>query len=172
MAQVPGQPESPTPDAPDAPDAFKAELQALYGGRAEVSGSVDDAVRAAARQAFAGPAMTTTTASPRQTGVLYRIAGTLAAAAALGLVLILSGVFSPNDRSNNLRPNGTNPRLALTGDVNADDTINIVDAYLLQRRIEQGGTLESTWDLTGDGEVDAQEVRALAAAGMTRHRET
>ena len=47
-------------------------------------------------------------------------------------------------------------------DFNRDGHVNLLDAYLLQRRIEVQAKLDSAWDLTHDGRVDKQDVQAIA----------
>ncbi|MEX2215787.1 MAG: dockerin type I repeat-containing protein [Phycisphaeraceae bacterium] len=169
MSQNRPQPDSSTPEAPAA---LKAQLRAMYGRPVTVSRSVDDAVKAAARRAFAEPV--TEPAGTRRIGVLYRIAGVFAAAAAIALVLILSGVFtssneSPDDRLANERPQAT-MHSALAADVNSDGRVNIIDAYLLQRRIERNQALDSQWDLDGNGAVDRRDVQAIATAAVRIQR--
>ena len=54
------------------------------------------------------------------------------------------------------------PAARLQGDVNADGRLDIVDALLLARALEEGGALHSGWDFDGDRRVDRADVDALA----------
>jgi len=47
-------------------------------------------------------------------------------------------------------------------DIDGSGTVDIIDAYLLARRLKGGGRLPARWDLNGDGRVDRGDVEALA----------
>ncbi len=105
----------------------------------------------------------------------YRIAaGLLALAAAIALAVILPGVFSnvPSDTGDQERTRrSTDPRINppaafAEADLNRDGQVNLLDAYLLQRRIEMQARLESAWDLTRDGVVDQRDVQAIATKSV------
>lgn len=99
-----------------------------------------------------------------------RFAAGLAAAAAIALVVWinipgdLQQEQSPLTSNDQQATNTTQP--ALAGDVNSDGRIDILDAYLLQRRMDLAGTLETAWDLTRDGRVDRDDVSAIAAESV------
>jgi hypothetical protein len=48
------------------------------------------------------------------------------------------------------------------GDFDGSGRLDILDAFLIARRLRDGGTIPGEWDLTGDGSVDDGDVRHLA----------
>jgi hypothetical protein len=44
--------------------------------------------------------------------------------------------------------------------------VDILDAFLLARRIESGGPLDAGWDINGDGRIDGDDVDAIAFAAV------
>ncbi len=58
-------------------------------------------------------------------------------------------------------------RRPLRGDVDGSGRVDIVDAYLLARRLETQGELEKHWDLTGDGRVNVSDVTAVAERSVS-----
>jgi Dockerin type I domain len=61
-------------------------------------------------------------------------------------------------------------RPPLRGDVDGSGRIDIVDAYLLARRLETQSKLEPHWDLSGDGKIDEGDVKAVAASAVSVSR--
>jgi len=55
----------------------------------------------------------------------------------------------------------------LAGDIDRSGRVDIVDAYLLARRINEGGKLEARWDITGDGKVNRGDVEAVATRAVS-----
>jgi len=53
-------------------------------------------------------------------------------------------------------------RPAIRGDVDFSGRVDIVDAYGLAVRLRSGQKLDLTFDVTGDGKVDEQDVEELA----------
>ncbi len=53
------------------------------------------------------------------------------------------------------------------GDVNADGRLDIVDALLLARALEEQSTLEPGWDADGDRHVDRADVEHLARVAVS-----
>src|SRR2546425_5802974 len=51
-------------------------------------------------------------------------------------------------------------------DINHDGRVDILDAFVLSRWIETGGTLDPRWDINGDGRVDRADVDAIAARAV------
>ncbi|MEN8149988.1 MAG: dockerin type I domain-containing protein [Planctomycetota bacterium] len=118
-------------------DRFREALRDVAtSGRLEVPETVDLRIRAAAHR-------------PR--GRLLRLRRVAVAAAAAVVLAVgawaLSGI--PGDET---------PVAAGTGDIDADGVVDIVDAYLLDRRLASS---PERGDLTGDGRVDAKDVLRL-----------
>ncbi|MCI0363932.1 MAG: dockerin type I domain-containing protein [Phycisphaerales bacterium] len=53
-------------------------------------------------------------------------------------------------------------RQQLSGDVDGNGLVDILDAYALARRLQNSQPLELTLDLTGDGAIDRMDVDAIA----------
>ena len=102
----------------------------------EVPETVDRRIRAAARR-------------PR--GRLLRWRRAIAAAAAAALLAL--GLWALNGV-----PEGGTRASAVTGDLNDDGIVDIVDAYLLDRRL---ASAPAGGDITRDGRVDAKDLLRL-----------
>ena len=57
--------------------------------------------------------------------------------------------------------------LAVAGDVNHDNKVNILDAYIVARHIARHEPLDRAWDVNGDGVVDQKDVDQIAATAVT-----
>ena len=160
------------PDGDDGltlPATLRADLGELCGRSVEVPGWVDEAVLGAARGRLGAQAgrRTASPALPREGGgsVVRRIGAVLAVAAAIALVVWLGQfAFGPADEgAQKTGPRADRPVVpAGPADVNGDGVIDILDAYVLQRRIERARLLQEQWDLTGDGVIDDDDVHAIA----------
>ena len=128
-------------------DGLRTELSAM---EAQVPADADNAARAVVRNRAAEIRR-----AALRTRRRYRPAWAAAAALLLGLGgwLALSSMKSP-----------------LRGDIDGSGRVDIVDAYLLARRLETQGKLEKHWDLTGDGEIDEGDVKAVAARAVSVSR--
>jgi hypothetical protein len=91
------------------------------------------------------------TAARRPRGRLLRWRRAIAAAAAA--VLLGLGLWALDGT-----PERGARAVAGTGDLDADGVVDIVDAYLLDRRI---GSAPARGDITGDGRVDATDLGRL-----------
>lgn len=89
-----------------------------------------------------------------------------AAAALVGVVLWLN-----HGDSRQLAVSDSPSAVVDPRDLNNDGRIDILDAMLLARRLEQGGTPAPAPDLTGDGVVDRADVDAIALAAVALPRE-
>ena len=58
------------------------------------------------------------------------------------------------------------------GDVNGDGKVNMLDAYILARRIKAGAKPEKAWDVNGDGVVNQQDVDWIANASVSLGSDT
>ncbi len=62
------------------------------------------------------------------------------------------------------------PRRAGPGDIDGSGTVDIVDAYLMARRMEAGEQPDPGWDFNSDGRVDRGDVNALAGRAVSVSR--
>ena len=131
---------TPTPHADLARD-----LGRLYRPRFEVPSEVDDQVLHAAR------------ANRLASGWRrWRIRVAAAAAALLVGMTIWVGLLDQN----------TEPPPALAGDVDGSGRVDIVDAFLLAKRVERASASDLRFDLNGDGAVDRGAVDHVALAAV------
>ena len=177
-------------DELELPAAMRAQLRDAYGSptgkpsAAEWS-RIDAAIHSESAQHFTTPSPM---ASPRAVGVSVRdntptvrrpspsglflssrlrIAAALATAAMIGIVVwINSSTDRMTDESPRMSSNETPVKQPHPGDINRDGQLDILDAYLLQRRIETAAKIEAQWDLTRDGRVDQHDVQAIAAQSV------
>lgn len=56
---------------------------------------------------------------------------------------------------------------ALTGDVNGDGSVDIIDALVLARRLASDGEAAAQWDLNGDRRVDRGDVEQIAMLAVS-----
>ncbi len=157
----------------DLPAALRADLRDHYSSvPPQAITRVDDAIRAAARTHFPHreEVAVLATLGPRNPRRWAWKLGALAAAAAIAIVIFINP-FADKGPRNFQGPvaaykDSKNP--IITGDVNLDGRVDILDAYLLQRELEGGpATAIGLWeDLTGDHKLDQQDVNALAAAAV------
>lgn len=133
---------------PRAPQELVDDLRALYSADLPVPGDVDRAVARMAHRRLA--------ARGRAPAALWRLAP-LAAAATVLLALGAWGLLQA--------PTGP-ASLALRQDVDGNGRVDILDAFLVARRIESGPRPPKAWDVNGDGVVDQADVDAIARAAV------
>lgn len=154
-------------DELELPAAMRAKLREGFGSQ---SGKPSAAEWARIDAVVQREAVTHFSKTPEKP-VLWRIgriAAALAAAAMVGVVVwINSSTDHMADESPRMTSNETPARQPHPGDINRDGRLDILDAYLLQRRIETAGKIEAQWDLTRDGQVDQRDVQAIAAQSVT-----
>ena len=149
-----------------APKALRDDLAALYGGAVPVPPAVDAAVVATGRRIQA---------IRRRTRSALRWAGVAAAAAAA--IFLLAIHLGPAREPAAPAPQRPAPAVAEAlpvfnkADINRDGRVDILDAFLLAKRLVAGRKPKPEWDFDGDGLVDRRDVDALAAAAVRLERE-
>ena len=132
------------PTLPDLPQPLRAELSRLYRADASASTVIDQKILNRARAHFA------------RRGRLRLLAEVGAVAA---VILIVIGIVVPMlSRTDH---GMLQVKRESSGDVNIDGVVDIRDALLLARRIEQKQTRPIN-DYNRDGVVDARDVDAVA----------
>ncbi len=156
-----------------APKALRDDLAALSGPATPVPPAVDAAILASARDHLA---QSQPRAAVPHLKTLRWAGIAAAAAAAIFLVVIHLGRESEAPARVAARPAA--PKAASStavvakavsvdrSDINGDGRVDILDAFLLAKRVEAREAFDTAWDITGDGLVDRRDVAALAAAAV------
>lgn len=174
------QPEQQPQELIEAPAALKDDLASLFGGQVDVS-TLRRSMAEASRDHFA---QFDTSGQDQSHDALHESspdtpqpirawwarwpisAGAgVGMAAAIGLVVWINS-FAP---VHNEAP--SNVAVVLAGDIDSNGKVDILDAYQLQRRIEHfdleasidvGVSMVPEWDMNGDGQVNREDVAAIA----------
>ncbi len=137
-------PHSPdNPSRSEAPEALIADLRRL-AGRPESLPMFD--ARSVASAHFA---------KRRRVRVAAVVGAMGAVAAAIAVAVVMPGNESKSPGS----------PLAVREDVNTDGRVDMLDAYMIAKAWA-GGAAEPTWDFTGDGRVDRDDVNAVAGVAV------
>jgi hypothetical protein len=137
-------------EALGAPPGFIAALKGLPQEPLFIPPTVDEAVLRAARERLASP--------ERTRFMWFNWRPWLAAATAAVLLLLV--IWLPSAKSTRT------PGLEISGDLNHDGRLDILDAFSLARTLQAGGVDDGHLDLNGDGRVDAADVASLAARAV------
>jgi hypothetical protein len=62
-------------------------------------------------------------------------------------------------------------RIGVPGDLNRDGRCDVLDAFSLARRLQQGGAQDPALDINGDGLVDQHDVETLLARAVRLKKE-
>jgi hypothetical protein len=140
--------------AGQAPDALIEELQRLDEPGLEVPPAVDQAILTRAADHFAG--------RRHRQRFIFRLAATAAAAAVLVIFMLGDTLIQPRG------PRASNEAqvMVLREDVDRSGQVDILDAFLLARRLDSSQSLDLQWDMNNDGVVDQRDVDALAMAAV------
>jgi hypothetical protein len=134
-------------DEQQIPARLAEELKTFYAPQQVVPRRVDDAVLAVAREHLAGIA---------QSRGIVRFPRWLAAAAVVALAAVLGSLLFSNRRL---------PDVARE-DVNRDGRVDVLDAFALARRLQQGAAMDRLFDINGDGVVDQKDIDAIATRAV------
>ena len=144
-------------DLPEAPEGLIDGLRAAHEGAPRVPARMDRAILSAARERL----------SPKRRRVLVlKWAVPLAAAAA---VLVAVGVVLPDGDKPALEPAWSVAKVQVPRareDVDGSGQVDILDAFMLARRIEADDAPADTWDMDGDGAVGQGDVDLIAMAAV------
>jgi hypothetical protein len=89
------------------------------------------------------------------------------AAAALLLSVLTLSLWLPTQNKHLERPSEEQRLGVLSGDMNGDGTIDIVDAYVLSLRLKEQAPTNPGWDFNRDGVVDRRDVDSVAQSGVS-----
>jgi hypothetical protein len=134
---------------PQLPGPLRAELSRVYRVDASAMPPVDQKILSRARAHFAGR---------------RRLRLVLEVAAVAAIILLVIGIAIPVFTRTDTRMHQA--RSEARGDINADGVIDIRDALLLARRIDQQQTRPIN-DYNRDGVVDHRDVDAIAMMAVS-----
>jgi hypothetical protein len=130
-------------------DKFAADLKAIYGSKRSIPSAIDNAVLGEARSHLA---------KKHSRLKFARWAVSAAAAAVIVFAFVL-----------NFDGNKTKPMAeasAIKEDIDRNGRVDILDAFVLARRVESGGAVDLKLDINGDGIVDHKDIDAVAARAV------
>lgn len=147
--------EAPDPaDDPTIPPQLAARLNELYGKSVAVSATTDHAILAAARTGF--------WRRGRGRRVVRWVGATAAAAAAVVVVALTLRRGGAGDAT---RVAVSEPP-AVAGDVDRSGRVDMLDAFVLARKLDAKAAAAKGDDVNGDGVLDRRDVDAVAAMAV------
>ncbi|HEV8291725.1 MAG TPA: dockerin type I repeat-containing protein [Tepidisphaeraceae bacterium] len=134
------------------PPRLRAGLTSIFGSTPAIGRSLDEQFLNAVRQE--------SIRRNRMRWVIRYAIGSVAAAAAVVLIVIRT--------THHDQPAINNPTasVATTEDVNRDGKLDILDAFLMARKVAANEHLTKEWDFNHDGTVDAKDVDVVAFAAV------
>lgn len=137
-------------------DKFADDLKAIYGSKRSFPSEIDNAVLTQARSHLA----------KKHSRLKFARWAVSAAAAA---VLVFAFVHNL-DRQGALPADLAKSSIAEVAtdiaDIDRNGRVDILDAFVLARRVESPGVVDLKLDINGDGIVDARDVDAVAASAV------
>lgn len=97
----------------------------------------------------------------------WRLVIPIASGAAAACLILATWFAGPVYRSSHPTVSTGQP---IRGDLNADGTVNVLDAFLLARRVDRREPLEPAWDMDGDSQVDRRDADQIAALAVSLRR--
>jgi len=140
------------PETPELPDALRRALAGLHEPAVSVPREIDHAVLRDARLAFG---------RRRRLWIGTRWAAAVLAAAAMVVIAVRLFVTGAGPQGGGPVASAR-PQLAQLADVNQDNRVNILDAYVVARHLSRHEPLDPAWDVNGDGVVDQKDVDLIA----------
>lgn len=135
------------------PEKLREDIKGLYQSSATVPPEMDRAILDRAHQHFA---------RPKQRRIRWIRPWKIAAAAA---VIIFAFSLSLNKLSGPA-PEYVQQTVVQATDIDRNGRVDILDAFILARQIEQANPIKSEWDINGDGQVDRSDVDTVALAAV------
>ena len=130
-------------------EALRGDMQAIFRKKVAIPAELDAAILAMARHEL------------RRRHGRWRLWGGVGVAAAV----LLAGTYMTLHKDT---PVTSPQQFAASTDPGHD----ILDAFLLARKLKSGSAVSLTWDVTHDGHVDDQDVQWLAAQAVSLKRRT
>ncbi|MCF7955381.1 MAG: hypothetical protein K9M75_06235 [Phycisphaerae bacterium] len=134
---------------------FVGDLKSLYGARRGVPVEVDRAILAEARKHLGKKRWR------------LRIGRWAVSAAAVAAVVVFAFVHDfDGDGDMDSRTVALVDMQAVKEDVDRNGRVDILDAFVLARRVEASERVDLQWDINGDGVVDGKDIDAVAARAV------
>jgi hypothetical protein len=146
--------ESRNESQPEPPERLAEDLRTLYRPPTAVPPELDEKILAGARRRLA---------QRRRPRAAWRWS---AAAAAAAVLLVSVWILDPLGLRRLPAPLVVRSTITMREDADRDGRVDILDAFLVARRLESGEGVERSWDVTGDGAVDQTDVDAIALAAV------
>ena len=134
------------------PPGLRVGLTSIYGSMPAIGRSMDERILNAVRQE--------SIRRNRMRWVIRYAIGSVAAAAAVILIAIK---MTHHDQPT---INNSTASVATTEDVNHDGKLDILDAFLMARKVAANEPLTKEWDFNHDGTVDTKDVDVVALAAV------
>ncbi len=141
------------PDEPIISDTLRQDLKDLYSFTASIPAGFDDSVLREAKSTF-------TQRRRFHSRVRWAIGG-ISAAAAIMLVALRLSSPSPDRISEHPVVMAIKP-----GDVDRDGKVDILDAFVVARRLHAHAPIDKAWDVNGDGAVDQKDVDRIGTMAV------
>lgn len=156
MDPTPRKSQSHRPHRDDSP-RLSAELRALYTPRTPIPDSVHDELKHQARTGLDDLKRS------RRWGGL----GVIAAAAMIvfAFQLVLHQMATGPRHETPSQP-AQMTIVAPREDIDGNGRVNILDAFVLAKRVNASTNIDPAWDINADGKVNAQDVDAVAQAAV------
>ena len=152
----------PNPDVTDLdlPPRLRDAIARMHESVVPVPTELDDSILADAKRSFHH--------RRRAWMVIGRFSIGIATAALVAIALrVLMAAPSSHPPTAMVQP----PRLYQIADVNHDGRVDILDAYIVARKIAHHEPLDPAWDINGDGVVDQKDVDLIATLAVQATRE-
>ncbi len=136
----------PDPDDEAIPPMLRDALAGLNGPAVNVPAALDARILASAKCDYAR--------RTRFRPAIRWISAVAAVAAAVAIALIVHATL--------IQP----ARHLARGDINGDGKVDMLDAYVLAKRVASRAKLDRAWDVNGDGNVDQKDADWIANAAV------
>jgi hypothetical protein len=136
------------------PEKLGEDLARLYGRQTRVPGEMDRKILSMGRARMAG-------VGRNRLRLWVQWGGAVAAAALVVIAVRLAIMNRETPQAVTVREKVVTPDDVKKGKV------DILDAYLLARRVKLGEQLSQQWDFNNDGKVDQGDVNTIAQAAVS-----
>ena len=131
------------------PDELRAEMARIHAIVPAVPAALDRAILRDARRSFA---------RRRRAWLRARWVGGAAAA----VITLAVGAYIQSHTAPSRRVAQQRPQLAQLADIDHDGRVDMLDAYIVARKIARHEPLDPAWDINGDGVIDQKDVDLIA----------